>query len=60
MAAPPTVLLVTGSLRPGGTEIAVFRTALGLLARERFRPEVAVLAEQRMRHDRETHRAGVA
>ncbi len=43
IGSPPTVLLVTGSLGPGGTEIAVYRSALGLRARGRFSPRVAVL-----------------
>lgn len=42
-SSPPTVLLVTGSLGPGGTEIALYRTALGLRARGRYSPRVAVL-----------------
>jgi glycosyltransferase involved in cell wall biosynthesis len=41
----PVVLLVTGSLGQGGTELTVFRTALGLLGRARFQPAVAVLGD---------------
>lgn len=37
------LLLLTGSLGPGGTEIAVFRMAIGLSRRGRFLPHVAVL-----------------
>jgi len=39
-----SVLILTGSLRPGGTEIAVFRMALALKQRGRYSPQVAVLA----------------
>lgn len=39
----PRVLLLTGSLGPGGTELAVMALARGLAGRRLFQPEVAVL-----------------
>ncbi len=42
---PPRVLLVTGRLGPGGTELAVITLARGLARRGRVRPSVAVLAD---------------
>lgn len=40
---PVRVLLLTGSLGPGGTELSVVRLALGLKERGRAEPRVAVL-----------------
>ncbi|MDQ7007541.1 MAG: glycosyltransferase [Acidobacteriota bacterium] len=42
-AGKPRVLLLTGSLGPGGTELALMTLARRLLAREAFEPRVAVL-----------------
>ena len=43
-AAPPRVLLITGSLGRGGTELAVSGLARGLAGRQAYTPSVAVLS----------------
>lgn len=45
MSAAPRVLLVTGSLGPGGTELAVVALAEGLARRGRVVPRVALLGQ---------------
>ncbi|RMG46671.1 MAG: glycosyltransferase [Acidobacteria bacterium] len=52
MRAPLRVLLITGSLGPGGTELSVEALARGLAASGAARPHVALLGEGGTRADR--------